>query len=163
LYNFEEQNPKLAPDYKFANTKWQIEHKVRRFKSGRHIDYDYLIRFDDFLSKCQCRNIKVIAIIPPFAPSINELLKKDGNYKYMDEIYPELRKIFSKYSGCKLYNFQTVKGIGDDNYIDGFHGNCIVYNTIISTIISQEISFAKYFRSISEIREISEKYICRFQ
>lgn len=163
LYSFEEHNPKLASDYQFENTKWRIENKVQRFQAGSHIDHDYLMRFDDFLLKCQSRNIKVIAIIPPFALSINELLKKDGDYKYMDEIYPELSKIFSKYRDCELYNFQTVEGICDDNYIDGFHGDCVVYNKIISTIISKEPSFAKYFKSIPEINEISEKYIYRFQ
>jgi hypothetical protein len=155
---FSELYPRPSNDARLSDTKQRIRSKRSRFEPADHMDLTLLEKYDDFLSYCQRKGIKVIAIIPPFAPSINKLLRADGNYGYMDEIYPNLSPIFNRHESCYLFNFRDVDGSVDENYVDGFHGDVFVYNHILSSIIRSTPELSIYFRSVSEIDSISETF-----
>jgi hypothetical protein len=162
-YTYNELHPELQKDYGFSNTKSRIRLHNRRFEEGDKVDKTLLPKFSRFLDMCQNRGIKVIAIIPPFAPTINELLRADGGYTYMDKIYTDLSPVFQSYKDCYLYDFRDVEGLDDSYYVDGFHGSVVVYNKILSTISKSTPELSGYFKPVPQIQDISNQYKYRFQ
>lgn len=139
------RDPTSSTDYKFGDTKKRIAKGVSRFEWGAHIDESTLIQLDNLLSYCQKNNINVIGFLPPFAPSIYNMMKNSGNYNYLTEIAPACKKIFEKYN-LEFYDFMDGENLDmpDEYYIDGFHGSEIVYGHILEKLVMSNSAVSQY-------------------
>lgn len=155
-----EQSPESGEDYNFHDTFSRIEEGNRRFQYGQKTDNTIIDAIEDFLGQCEARSIKVVAILPPFAPKVYQRMAESGNYGYMLQIFDLLTAVFDKYSGCAIYDFTNMAGMGVHNYDfeDGFHGSEIIYNEIIRNIRTQDSCMAHYFVTCEEIDRINSLY-----
>lgn len=139
------RDPTSSTDYEFADTKDRIVNNTARFQWGEHIDEDTLIQLENLLSYCKEHNIKVIGFLPPFAPSVYDMMEKSGNYHYLLEIAPACKEIFDKFD-YEFYDFMDGASLEmtDDCFVDGFHGSEIVYGRIIEKMAEKDSALAPY-------------------
>ena len=157
------KSPSEATDYNFANTFERIKEGKNRFQYCDMVDRTVVEAIDKFLYDCEKSRISVVAILPPFAPMINEKLNQSHKYAYMNQIYGLLSPVFDKYDKCYLYDFTDMRSLGVHNYdfIDGFHGSDLIYNLIVKYIISKNKDISYYFVEPSSIDDINNQYIKR--
>ncbi len=156
-------SPSKAQDYNFVNTYDRINHGDRRFQYCDKADTTVIETINSFLHDCHQEGISVIAILPPFAPLVNEKMEKSGKYEYMSQIYGILCPIFDKYDNCFLYDFSDMRTLAVHNYdfIDGFHGSELIYNIIIKNIINEDKSLSEYFVDSITFDSINNYYISK--
>lgn len=153
-------NPSAAEDYNFKDTYDRIKNGRSRFEYCDEADTTNLATIDTFLSKCHDRGIKVIAFLPPFAPSICEKMNNSGQYNYMKQIYNILSPIFEKFDNCFIYDYTDMTSMGVHNYdfIDGFHGAENIYSLIIKDIVNHNKDVSDFFKTNDEIDTIYSLY-----
>ena len=85
---------------------------------------------------CKNNNIYVVAILPPFANSVNMKMLQSGNYKYMDSIYYKSNKIFEQYN-FELWDMSNLNKYdsNDNETLDGFHGSEVSYLKMLIYLI----------------------------
>jgi len=154
-----ERQPEDAQDYNFKHTISLIEEKKGRFTSCEHADTSLIGELNKFLTYCERNKIKVIAMLPPFAPRIAKMLKEDDSYKYMDEVIKILTPLFDKYSNCHLIDRSDYCRFGDEYYLDGFHGSDLIYNEILAEIVDSISTVRQYFIPSDSIRSYNMSLI----
>ena len=77
--------------------------------------------------------ILVIGFMPPYAPSINDLMESKGSYEYINKVSIEINRLFRLY-GYKYFDYTSMDNTNDSQYIDGFHGDETVYELIAREI-----------------------------
>jgi hypothetical protein len=120
--------------YNFVIDNNYIDRGKDIFAYGDGDLYDESIKqVDKILRLCKDNNIRVVAFMPPFAPTIYKLLMENGHYEYMAKIYPTLLPIFEQY-GFELYDFTDASGFTDDSMsYDGYHpDDRAAYNMLLS-------------------------------
>lgn len=139
------RNPQGQKDYLFKDTFDRIAQGKSRFEWGVHIDPDTLKQLETLLSYCSDNHIRVVGILPPFAPAVYEKIKSIGKYGYLDEIEPACRQIFNKY-GYKLFDYTDASylQVTDSYFVDGFHGSEVAYGVIIRDISARSTFFTKH-------------------
>jgi hypothetical protein len=125
-----------ANDYNYTNTITRIKNGNKRFEYGSTINDNAIFEVNEVLKYCKKWNINVIAILPPFAPSIFKIMKKSGNYNYVQNLFANLKPYFDKYD-YELYDFTNsyTFNSNDNEFIDGFHGGEIVYQKILINML----------------------------
>lgn len=159
-------NPKSQPDYHFEDCLTRIKKAERRFEYGTSIDLKTVADLKQILLYCTEKNIKVIAFIPPFAPTVQrEILKQGDNYKYMRLIYPTIKNLFDSQDSF-LYDFQYTDIIDspDKEFIDGLHGSKRTYlkmwlymmnnNFVINEISKPQMELSQLLNSPSYQMEL---------
>lgn len=121
-------NDPKADDYQFRGTFDRIDKGIQRFEKGREINPEALKEVEKILSFAKKENIFLIAILPPFADKVNEKMKQDGGYRYMEPLYGVLKPMFNNY-GFELWEhtYLNTYGSDDSEVIDGFHGGEVTY------------------------------------
>jgi len=122
-------NPEKDEDFNFQNTFKRIEKGNNRFEYSNTVYRKALLEMNLFLETCKRKNIYVIAFLPPYASAVwNKMKSKPYEYKYLFDLYKELRPIFNKHS-FDLYDFGDIASLGstDDEAIGGFHGSEVTY------------------------------------
>lgn len=152
-------NVREAEDYNFANTMSRIKGHNHRFQTCNVADLSVVGHIDAFLKECKKRGIIVISFLPPFAHAINEAMKKDGNYKYQDQIYDHLISCFDGKSQF-LYDYTDVTALGgeDDYFLDGFHASVIVDNLFFKDMLIRNEILSKFLVSPEQIDSINMEY-----
>lgn len=127
-------DPSSSKDYNFVDTRMRIKKGNNRFQYCDTIQTSSISAIDDFLEECDKRKIVVLAFLPPYAPTIYNEMCESGRYKYINKIYPNLKKVFNKYPSCEIYDYTNggIIGVSDTHYLDGFHGDALVYNQIMT-------------------------------
>jgi hypothetical protein len=125
-----------AEDFEYVDTYSRIENGNRCFEYGDKVSEISLQALNDFLSLCKSNNIYVVAILPPFANSVNYKMKQSGNYSYMDSIYYKAINMFEYYH-FELWDMSNLNNYysSDDETIDGFHGSEVTYTRILINMI----------------------------
>ena len=139
------RTPQNQEDYQFKDTFTRIEMGKSRFEWGNHIDADTLAQLKNLLDYCSEKGIRVIGLLPPFAPSVYNKMIRSGNYGYFSEIGPACQKLFSTYN-FEIYDFadSNCLMVTDDFFLDGFHGSEVVYGKILQDLTRQESIISKY-------------------
>lgn len=116
------KNDPTANDYQYSDTYKRIESGNKRFEHGDTANTNAIMELDRILSFCKQNEICVVGILPPFARQINIKMGETGAYGYMEEIYPESKKVFDRYA-FELYDFTNPDRLGadDSEALDGFH------------------------------------------
>lgn len=125
-------------DKKFRNTLHRIKTKTRRFQSGDKLDENALTELNKIIEICNKNNIKLILFLPPFAPTIYNVLSSEAdNYKYVGMLRDYMNKNHIKY-----YDFTNPEALNTSNceFIDGFHGGNVTYARIAQKIMPDDIS-----------------------
>ncbi|MBJ2174570.1 hypothetical protein JBL43_10000 [Aureibaculum sp. A20] len=127
-----------AEDYLYQDTFTRIENGNRRFEYANVINLKALEVLNELLSYCHQRNIKVVAILPPFADKVYDKMISSNNYNYIQEISPKITPIFKKYN-FEVFQFNTVRicNSSDNETIDGFHGGEKTYLKMLIKILEK--------------------------
>lgn len=126
-------DPASSHDYEFHSTFERIDRGRQRFEYASEIDPLAVEYLAELVEYCDRNGIKLVAFIPPYAPSVLERMKSRGeDYAYLDKIYPSCVGMFEEY-GFELYDYTDVTPLGlDDSYfVDGFHGGVYAYNRMM--------------------------------
>lgn len=140
------RNPELQKDYMFADTFDRINFGRYRFEWGGHADNQRAFeQLENFLAYCKNNDIIVIGFTPPYAPSVYDKMMQSGNYGYLAEITPMCEMIFKSFD-YEYYDYMdsTLLGLDDTYFVDGFHGNDVVYANIIDDILKQGSYLGSY-------------------
>lgn len=158
------RNPQGQKDYLFKDTYVRIMKGNGRFEWGMHIDTDTMKQLRSLLAYCSDNQIRVVGILPPFAPSVYGKMKATGNYGYLDEIEPACRKLFDGY-GCELFDYTDITNLkGTDAYfVDGFHGSDVLYGIILQDMSVQSALLAQHIDRNKLTELLSKPYsLCTF-
>jgi hypothetical protein len=142
-------------DKDFEDTLSRIKDGRSRFEYADEINTKALDEIEALLGICHANNIKVIAIIPPYAPSIYNTMKETQNYKYLDYIYPEVKPCFEKY-GYEVYDFTNLENSEDTEFLDGFHGSEVTYLKVLLEMAKNNDDIRKV-TDINHLKELLEK------
>jgi hypothetical protein len=132
-------NHKYFSDFKtvdafFLREKKWIENDKKYFIHGEEINHVAIRKYEELLVYCNNKNIKLVSFLPPLPNTVNSYMEQSGNYDYISKISSNLVPLSKKYNS-EFYDFTSVKNLEDDTqYIDGHHGNEIIYNQILKVI-----------------------------
>lgn len=117
----------------FEDTLFRIEYGINRFEFGQEYNVKAMEELGLFLALAAHNNIKVVGFMPPFAPMINDVMSKSGEYLYITKASVSINNLFEEY-GFNYYDFTSMPETFDANFIDGFHGDDYIYSEIASEI-----------------------------
>lgn len=137
-------NDSTVEDYLYRDTFESIQKGDRNFVYGDGINQNAVRELELFLMFCQSRNIQVIAVLPPFAEKVLNLLSSSGHFKYMDNIFGSLKPVFDKYQ-FELFDYSSITSCksNDNETFDGFHGSEMTYVKLLIDILSKNSSLNK--------------------
>lgn len=113
-------------DYQFSDTKRRIEMGESKFHHGGEPQGAKTELIKRAIRLLKEKNIEVITIIPPLAPSVIEMMNARGDdYAYVGEV----RALAKDLGADWHFDFHDPRdiGSGDCEFIDGFHGGDITY------------------------------------
>lgn len=139
------REPELSEDYKFVSTLRRVNTGTARFEYGEEVDRETLEYLDELLKYCYGKGIKVVAFIPPFAPTVLDKMMEINKYGYIIKCYDTIRPYFEKYN-FELYDFLDVRKLGcDDSYfVDGFHGGSVAYGMMLMEMCEEHSVLESY-------------------
>lgn len=155
-YNSVYNHPEDQKDYGFKDTFRRIDEGNGRFEHGSDICTGTLEQLDELLSYCNEAEIYVVAFLPPFAPSVYDYMKDNGNMTYIDKIYDAAVPLFDVY-GYELYDYtdsDTSLGVSDDMFIDGFHGSDTVYLLMLQDMVRRDSRIKDFCLGDGELVDI---------
>lgn len=123
------------PQANFAATYRDIDGGRDRFAYGSQPDAVALDQLDQLLDFCAGQGIRVVGLLPPFPPSVNERMDENGGYGYIPLLGEALAGRFVARGG-EFYDFTRIES-EDAEYLDGFHGGDRVYGRIALALARQ--------------------------
>lgn len=129
-------HPEEGTDVGFHDTYDRILKGTNRFEYGEYVYPTSTEVVQRLLAWCNDRDIQVVLIIPPYAPSVYERMAESGNYGYFDWIPKILTELCEPY-GYEVYDFSYMPDTSDDEYIDGYHGGDRVYARLTRQLAEQ--------------------------
>ena len=112
---------KRSTTKRLAKSFEEIAESEDFFVHGDSIHQATIDEVAKLLDWCIAHDIKVIAYLPPFAPSVvTEMRKPGGNFSYLDKLLPAIQPLFTARQ-IPLFDFTHFKFSTDDEFIDGFH------------------------------------------
>lgn len=120
--------PEEGYDYHFKETLSRIQDLRQRFEGGAVVSEHALAETRLILEDAKKRGITVVAVMPPFAPTIREAMRKSGHHQYLDALPAPLQKVFDE-AQVPLFDFTSCDQLGctDAEFVDGYHGGDTVY------------------------------------
>ncbi len=145
-------NDSTANDFGYLDTYSRIENGNRRFEYGAKVNDKAIQALSDILLFCKRKNIYVVAILPPFANSVNLKMNESGNYIYMDSIYSKSIEIFKKHQ-FELWDMSnlTEYNSNDNETIDGSHGSEVAYLKMLIHMIENG-SILKHYTNVEKLK-----------
>lgn len=152
-------DPSSCSDYRFRDTYTRIEEGRTRFEYCTSVDKKAVEMLEEILIFCYNHQIKLIAYLPPYAPSVWKLMTVSNEYAdkytYLKEIEKEIRPLFEKYH-YPLFDFSDGGAIGsrDAEFIDGFHGSDKTYLRMMVEMVRTDRTLGRYFRDTMELNQL---------
>ncbi|MEW5847189.1 MAG: hypothetical protein AB2A00_00195 [Myxococcota bacterium] len=108
----------------FRDTLQRIREGNRRFEWADDLAPEAMAELAALLKECRRDGIRVVAYLPPFAPSVLARMRESGHYAYVQKIALAVRPLFDG-EQSRFYDFTDVSSLGADDreFIDGFHGS----------------------------------------
>lgn len=129
-------HPERGTDVGFHDSFDRILKSGTRFEWAENIYQPSLDEFDRLLAFCKEKEIQVVGIIPPYAPSVYLRMQESGHYDYLNKIAEEMRPRMEA-SGFELFDFTYMPDTQDAEYIDGYHGGDRVYARLTLELAKQ--------------------------
>ena len=104
---------------------------------------DYL---EKLLQFCTDNDIFVIAYVPPYAPTINDVMRSKGNaYAYHIEMLNMVPSVFKRYN-FEFYDYTDVSHLGctDEHFLDGHHPSDVVLLRMFIDMIEKGSRLSEY-------------------
>lgn len=145
-----------ANDFKFKDTFNRIKNGSDRFQYATEFNQKALPEIELLLRFCVEHNIKLIAFLPPYAPTVYDKMKSSGDYLYMDAIQSSLKNRFEKY-GFSIYDFTNPRDVNskDEEFLDGFHGGEKTYARMLLKMAEKDDKLRDYVNAESLDRRVN--------
>jgi hypothetical protein len=110
------------PDFEFKDTLKRIERGERRFEPGDDVDPNAITELRELLAAARARGLNVVAILPPFAPTVERALRASPRHAYVQKIHAAIAPVFAA-AGYRVVDFTSCEALGcsDEEFYDGFH------------------------------------------
>ncbi len=123
----------------------RIETRTEMFEKGARVSTTRLAELQRLLAYCHSRNIHVAGFLPPYAHAVYDKLIALDDYQYLRQIAGQVKPAFEQYQFTFAdYSDLAWLGAGDDEALDGFHGDERAYRRIIARLAEQNASLAQY-------------------
>lgn len=133
-------------DNEFADTYNRIANGHQRFEWSKSVNQRAIEKLKEIIDYCKSHNIRLVAFLPPYAPSVNQKMDESHNYQYIWQIMPIVAPLFEN-AGYTIADFTDCSGFStDDDYSDGFHGGTKVYKEIIDRIFIGDSTLTSYLK-----------------
>jgi hypothetical protein len=120
--------------YKFKETYESIANGTNHYEHGSIVNPAEVKELETFLTKCQQKNIHVVAFLPPYTPDVwQKLLQHKAQYQYLFKLRAMLPAVFSKYPHS-FADFSDIAKIGGTN-MEAFDGLHVSENTNLRMMI----------------------------
>lgn len=139
-------NPQSSGDYQLKRTIQAINEGTTHYVHTDKVNEKMFSELDSFLTYCARRNIKVLAFMPPFAPTAYKLMQEKGDwYKYKVGLFERVKAIFTKH-GQHINDYTNPELLGgiDDEFVDGHHGGERMYAKMAVDLANTYPYFTKY-------------------
>jgi len=115
------------PNAKDTDTQFQTSLKQMTIKAGRWAAADNasdsaLNRFRNIVKRLEAANIKVVAIMPPFAAPVTSKFAEDPGYRFVGDLRKKLSGEVFDYT-----DLSSIPGANHCEFIDGSHAGEVVY------------------------------------
>ena len=135
-------HPELGTDVGFHDSFNRIDTGTKRFEWSDTVYQPSLDEMARLMELCHQKGIQVVAVIPPYAPSVWQRMQQSGNYSYIDALSGALHEILDPY-GFELHDFTFMPETQDAEYIDGYHGGDRVYARLTLELAEKSPSLAE--------------------
>ncbi len=138
-------DPNSTSKDRFEDMMQRLQNGTQRFEYGEEINEETVKQLEILCNYCEEKNIELVTILMPLAPSIYDKMVEMGTYGYMDKIAPVCGKIVSE-SGFEFWDYLDGEliDLSDEYYTDGFHGGEIVYAKMLQHMIDHGSVLADY-------------------
>lgn len=126
-------------DLTFLDALSRIVSGGPRFEHAGHLAPSTLEMLDRLLTYCDEHGIRVVAFLPPYAPTVYQAMIESGNYGYLGLVYPALCGVFEAHPGQAVFDFTSMPDTTDEMYVDGFHGGDVVYAMILRELAQNSV------------------------
>lgn len=94
----------------------------RRYEPGTEPSAAMVEEIEGFLVDAAARKIRVVAILPPYAPTIYDEMQAQGRWTYVDKVHAALAPRFAAH-GHTVWDYSDTRSLGlsDAEFYDGFH------------------------------------------
>ncbi len=142
-YRYGTQADAAKVDPYFTDSIRRIATGTNRFEYGSQVSDGALAILTQLLDWCGQNGIRVVAYLPPYAPSVYAAMQRTGNYTYLDSIHQNILEIFDIYGG-ECYDYTYMENTVDAEFVDGFHAGDGVYCKMLLDMLSQNSALAAY-------------------
>lgn len=144
-YNYGRVNefPAEGGDPGFSDTMRRIDFGINRFEWADKLYAPALTDLRVLLEWCSARQIRVVAILAPYAPSIVHKMEQSGNYTYMQRLSEVIAAMCEVY-GFEFFDYTYMENTTDEEFIDGYHGSDRVYCKIALDLGENSAVLADY-------------------
>jgi len=144
-------------DFGFQDTFERIEKGLYRFEYGQQVNPKALIAFEELVIYCRKEKIRLIAFLPPFAPSVVRKLQNSGNHQYI-QLLPELLLKYATPNEVEIWDFTDIENLGssDQEFLDGFHAGEVSDLRILIQMVENK-SLVGDFTDLQEMKNLIKK------
>ncbi len=139
--NNDPAHPAIDPG--FATTLREITMGTERFLWAEELSAGALEDTRQLLAWCGQNGITAVGLLPPYAPTVLQKMQESGKYTYMDKLPAALSDLCAQY-GFEFYDFTSVPGADDVEFMDGYHGSDRVYARMAMQMARESAALAPY-------------------
>ncbi len=140
----------------------ELEAQAARFEQCSQVNESAYIMVENFLDLCEQKGIHVIAYMPPYAPTINDVMATK-DYSYIGVAIDELERLFSEYDH-EFYDYTDIRNLDcDDSYFtDGLHAGEVAHAKMQLDMINQG-SVLKDYSNVELLQALYENRISNLE
>lgn len=126
---------RIAGPESFDEVRDRMAKGLRRYEYAEDPSPAMVDEIDKFLADARARGIEVVAILPPYAPTIYDEMQALGHWHYVEKVHGALAPRFAA-RGHTIWDYTDTRGIGltDKEFYDGFHGSERAYAAILADL-----------------------------
>jgi len=132
-----------SKDEQFKETESAFAKGEGRFAPGATASEVLIDRFTRAAFRLRDLGVHFVAVMPPVAPPITNLINKSGRYAYI----PDLRmKLATR--GIELLDYSDAHALASNDlcaeFLDGFHGGDVIYARIANEVAKSDVYSAAF-------------------
>lgn len=134
----------LQPDLTFAAESKAAAEGSGRFLYAQKPNRAAVRELEKLLAYCQEQHIRVVAYLPPYAPSLWAQMQQTGGYNYIAVLRQSLGEVCAAH-GAELYDFTDMGALAaDEEFYDGYHAGDRVYARMVLEMLRQGSCLGEY-------------------
>jgi hypothetical protein len=134
---------RIAGPESFDEVRDRMAKGLRRYEFADDPSPSMVEEIDGFLADAEARGIRVVAILPPYAPTIYDEMQAIGRWHYVEKVHAALAPRFAAH-GQTIWDYTDTRsiGLGDREFYDGFHGSERAYAAILADVAAKDATMA---------------------